>query len=325
MSDIIIYSTADGKAKINLYANDGTVWLSANQIAILFDKDEKTIRKHINNIFADEELPRANNTQKMRVVGVKQHVTFYSLDVIIAVGLRVRSPRGTQFRQWANSTLKEYLQKGFILDKDRLKNPDGRPDYFDELLEQIRDIRASEKRFYQKLRDLFALSSDYKVTEKSTILFFAETQNKLIYGATGSTAAELIMNRADATAQNMALQSWSGSRVRKVDITIAKNYLRAEEIDILNHLVMLFLESAELRVKMRKDLTLDFWRASVNKLLLDHDVPLLQSHGKVSMEQAKAHAYQEYEAFDARRKAFEAAQADKLDLIELEQEAKSAK
>lgn len=151
MSDIIIYSTADGKAKINLYANDGTVWLSANQIAILFDKDEKTIRKHINNIFVDEELPRVNNTQKMRVVGVKQHVTFYSLDVILAVGFRVRSPRGTQFRQWANSTLKEYLQKGFILDKDRLKNPDGRPDYFDELLEQIRDIRASEKRFYQKL------------------------------------------------------------------------------------------------------------------------------------------------------------------------------
>lgn len=328
MSDIIIYSTADGKAKINLYANDGTVWLTQVQIAELFNTTKQNISLHIAKIFKDNELVKDSVVKYCLTTGSdkKEYMTMhYNLDVILAVGFRVRSPRGTQFRQWANSTLKEYLQKGFILDKDRLKNPNGRPDYFDELLEQIRDIRASEKRFYQKLRDLFALSSDYKVTEKSTLLFFAETQNKLIYGATGSTAAELIMNRADATAQNMALQSWSGSRVRKVDITIAKNYLRADEIDILNHLVMLFLESAELRVKMRKDLTLDFWRASVNKLLLDHDVPLLQSHGKISMEQAKAHAYQEYEAFDAHRKAFEAAQADELDLIELEQESKSIK
>ena len=261
----------------------------------------------------------------MQIANSDKPVAFYSLDVILAVGFRVRSPRGTQFRQWANSTLKEYLQKGFILDKDRLKNPDGRPDYFDELLEQIRDIRASEKRFYQKLRDLFALSSDYKVTEKDTQLFFAETQNKLIYGATSHTAAELIAQRADAAAPNMALKSWSGSIVRKTDVIVAKNYLTADEIDILNRLVSIFLESAELHVKMRKDLTLDFWRASVDKLLLDHGVPLLQSHGSISMEQAQKHARKLYEIFNTRRKAYEAAQADALDLFELEQEANSIK
>ena len=206
-----------------------------------------------------------------------------------------------------------------MLDKESLKNPDGLTDYFDELLEEIRDIRASEKRFYQKLRDLFALSSDYKVNEQATHLFFAETQNKLIYGVTGKTAAELIVSRADADANNMALTSWSGSVVRKADVIVAKNYLTTDEIDVLNRLVMIFLESAELHVKMRKDLTLDFWRASVDKLLLDHSIPLLHSHGKISMEQAHDHARKLYEAYDARRKAFEAAQADAIDILELEQ------
>lgn len=167
---------------------------------------------------------------------------------------------------------------------------------------------------------MFALSSDYKITEKATHLFFAETQNKLLYGVTGNTAAELIFKRADAQAPNMQLQSWSGTRVRKTDVIVAKNYLKAEEIDILNRLVAIFLESAELRVKMRKDLTLDFWRASVDKLLLDNDVPLLTSHGKISMEQAQKHARQIYDEFDTRRKSFEAAQADAADLLELEQE-----
>lgn len=325
MADIIIYNTRDGKAAIKLYADNGTAWLTQAQIAELFNKERSGISKHIKNIFDEGELDEKSNVNFIHIANSDKPVAFYSLDVILAVGFRVRSPRGTQFRQWANSTLKEYLQKGFILDKDRLKNPDGRPDYFDELLEQIRDIRASEKRFYQKLRDLFALSSDYKVTEKDTHLFFAETQNKLIYGATSHTAAELIAQRADAAAPNMALKSWSGSIVRKTDVIVAKNYLTADEIDVLNRLVSIFLESAELHVKMRKDLTLDFWRASVDKLLLDHGVPLLQSHGSISMEQAQKHARQLYEAFDARRKAYEAAQADALDLFELEQETGSIK
>lgn len=325
MADIIIYNTADGKAAIKLYADNGTVWLTQAQIAELFTKNISTISRHIANIFDENEIEEKSNLRFMQIANSDKPVALYSLDVILAVGFRVRSPRGTQFRQWANNTLKEYLQKGFILDKDRLKNPDGRPDYFDELLEQIRDIRASEKRFYQKLRDLFALSSDYKVTEKATQLFFADTQNKLLFGVTKKTAAEIIATRANADAQNMALTSWSGSIVRKADVIVAKNYLTSDEIDVLNRLVTIFLESAELHVKMRKDLTLDFWRASVDKLLLDHGVPLLQSHGKITMEQAQIHARKIYEEFDARRKAFDAAQADELDLLELEQETKNIK
>lgn len=325
MADIIIYNTADGKAEIKLYADNGTVWLTQAQIAELFTKNISTISRHIANIFDENEIEEKSNLRFMQIANSDKPVAFYSLDVILAVGFRVRSPRGTQFRQWANNTLKEYLQKGFILDKDRLKNPDGRPDYFDELLEQIRDIRASEKRFYQKLRDLFALSSDYKVTERATQLFFADTQNKLLFGVTKKTAAEIIDTRANADAQNMALTSWSGSIVRKADVIVAKNYLTSDEIDVLNRLVTIFLESAELHVKMRKDLTLDFWRASVDKLLLDHGVPLLQSHGKITMEQAQTHARKVYEEFDARRKAFDAAQADEFDLLELEQETKNIK
>lgn len=325
MADIIIYNTKDGKTAIKLYADNGTVWLTQAQIAELFTKNISTISRHIANIFDENEIEEKSNLRFMQIANSDKPVAFYSLDVILAVGFRVRSPRGTQFRQWANNTLKEYLQKGFILDKDRLKNPDGRPDYFDELLEQIRDIRASEKRFYQKLRDLFALSSDYKVTERATQLFFADTQNKLLFGVTKKTAAEIIDTRANADAQNMALTSWSGSIVRKADVIVAKNYLTSDEIDVLNRLVTIFLESAELHVKMRKDLTLDFWRASVDKLLLDHGVPLLQSHGKITMEQAQTHARKVYEEFDARRKAFDAAQADELDLLELEQETKNIK
>ncbi len=328
MADIIIYNTADGKAEIKLYADNGTVWLTQAKIVDLFNSSKSSISEHIKNIFSEDELDENSVVRKIRTTaadGKNYLVSYYSLDVILAVGFRVRSPRGTQFRQWANNTLKEYLQKGFILDKDRLKNPDGRPDYFDELLEQIRDIRASEKRFYQKLRDLFALSSDYKVTERATNLFFADTQNKLLFGVTRKTAAEIIDTRANADAPNMALTSWSGSIVRKADVIVVKNYLTSDEIDVLNRLVTIFLESAELHVKMRKDLTLDFWRASVDKLLLDHGVPLLQSHGRITMEQAQIHARKIYEEFDARRKAFDAAQADELDLLELEQETKNIK
>ena len=328
MADIIIYNTADGKAEIKLYADNGTVWLTQAQIAELFNTTKQNISNHISKVFSENELER-NSVVKYYLTtakdGKEYNTAYYNLDMIIAIGFRVRSPRGTQFRQWANNTLKEYLQKGFILDKDRLKNPDGRPDYFDELLEQIRDIRASEKRFYQKLRDLFALSSDYKVTEKATNLFFADTQNKLLFGVTRKTAAEIIATRANADTPNMALTSWSGSIVRKADVIVAKNYLTSDEIDVLNRLVTIFLESAELHVKMRKDLTLDFWRASVDKLLLDHGVPLLQSHGKITMEQAQIHARKIYEEFDARRKAFDAAQADEFDLLELEQETKNIK
>lgn len=325
MDDLIIYNTDDGEANVSLLAKDGTVWCTQAQMAELFNVQKAAISKHLKNLFEDGEVDKNSVVSILETTaadGKKYKVAFYSLDTILAVGFRVRSPRGTQFRRWANSTLREYLQKGFVLDSERLKNPDGRPDYFDELLAKIRDIRASEKRFYQKLRDLFALSSDYDKTDRATMLFFAETQNKLIYGVTGKTAAELILSRADASQPNMALTSWQGSIVRRKDIYTAKNYLTADELDTLNRLVTIFLESAEFRVKRRKDLTLPFWRSSVDKLLEDHDVPLLASSGKVSRRQMEERVNDIYTAFDARRKKSDAAAADREDLAELEADAR---
>lgn len=323
MENIILYNTEDGKARVKLYAENNTVWLTQAQMAELFNKNISTISRHVTNIFDENEVDKKSNLRFMQIANSDRPVVFYSLEVILAVGFRVRSPRGTQFRKWANSTLKEFLLKGYLLDSDRLKNPDGRPDYFDELLEQIRDIRASEKRFYQKLRDLFALSADYVSTEEDTQHFFAETQNKLIYAVTGKTAADLIISRADAAKPNMALTAWQGTRVRKQDIYIAKNYLSNDEIDSLNRLVSIFLESAELRVKLRKTLTLDYWRSTANKILLDHEVPLLRSHGQYSNAAMKEIVSKEYETFEKRRKRYEATLADKQDLQELETDVKS--
>ncbi len=329
MENIILYNTEDGKASVKLYAENNTVWLTQAQMAELFNCSTDNVSLHLKNIYKDGELKREATTEQSSVVHtegsrqVTRVITFYNLDAILAVGFRVRSPRGTQFRKWANSTLKEFLLKGYLLDSDRLKNPDGRPDYFDELLEQIRDIRASEKRFYQKLRDLFALSADYVSTEEDTQHFFAETQNKLIYAVTGKTAADLIISRADAAKPNMALTAWQGTRVRKQDIYIAKNYLSNDEIDSLNRLVSIFLESAELRVKLRKTLTLDYWRSTANKILMDHEVPLLRSHGQYSNAAMKEIVSKEYETFEKRRKRYEATLADKQDLQELETDVKS--
>ena len=325
MDDLIIYNTDDGQANVSLLAKDGTVWCTQAQMAELFQITKQSISHHLLNCFQDKELDE-NSVVKYYLTtasdGKKYNTAFYSLDAILAVGFLVRSPRGTQFRRWANSTLREYLQKGYVLDSERLKNPDGRPDYFDELLEKIRDIRASEKRFYQKLRDLFALSSDYDKTDAGTIRFFAETQNKLIYGVTGMTAAELILSRADADQPNMALTSWQGSIVRRKDIYTAKNYLSADELDTLNRLVTIFLESAEFRVKRRKDLTISFWHEAVDKLLIDHDVPVLASAGSVSHKQMVEKVNDRYTAFEERRKKADALAADQQDLEELEADAK---
>ena len=322
MDNFIIYNTDDGQAKVSLLAKDGTVWCTQAQMADLFNVQRAAISKHLKNLFEDGEVDKNSVVSILETTGKKYKVAFYSLDTILAVGFRVRSPRGTQFRRWANSTLKEYLQKGYILDVERLKNPGGRPDYFDELLEKIRDIRASEKRFYQKLRDLFALSSDYNKTDRSAISFFSEVQNKLIYGVTGRTAAELILDRADAAKPNMALTSWQGSIVRRKDIYTAKNYLTADELDSLNRLVTIFLESAEFRVKLRKDLTLSFWREETDRLLTSYGIPVLASAGTVSHKQMMNHVDAVYSAFDARRKASDAEAADREDLEELEQDAK---
>lgn len=325
MDDLIIYNTDDGEANVSLLAKDGTVWCTQAQMAELFNVQKAAISKHLKNLFEDGEVDKNSVVSILETTaadGKKYKVAFYSLDMILAVGFRVRSPRGTQFRRWANSVLKEYLQKGYILDVERLKNPGGRPDYFDELLAKIRDIRASEKRFYQKLRDLFALSSDYDKTDRSAISFFSEVQNKLIYGVTGRTAAELILDRADAAKPNMALTSWQGGIVRRKDIYTAKNYLTADELDSLNRLVTIFLESAEFRVKLRKDLTLSFWREETDRLLTSYGIPVLDSAGTVSHKQMMNHVDAVYSAFDARRKSFDAEAADREDLEELEQDAK---
>ncbi len=320
-SKIIIYNTADGRASVSLYAKDGTVWMNQKQLAELFDTSIPNINMHISNILKEGELEENSVIKNYLTTasdGKKYNVTFFSLDMILAIGFRVRSKRGTQFRIWANRNLKEYMVKGFVMDDDRLKNPDGRPDYFDELLERIRDIRASEKRFYQKIRDLFALSSDYDKTDKSTQMFFAETQNKLLYAVTGKTAAEIIVSRADATKPNMALTSWKGSIVRKQDIFIAKNYLTIDEIDTLNRLTVIFLETAELRAKNRQDLTINFWRENVDKILNLNDKKVLRHKGKITNAEMEQMVRKIYDEFDSRRKKYEAELADQDDLKEIE-------
>ena len=320
--NIIIYNTADGKASVLLYAKDGMVWMNQNQLAELFDTSIPNISMHISNILQEKELLDVSVVKDYLTTaadGKKYSITFYSLEMILAIGFRVRSKRGTQFRIWANRNLKEYMVKGFVMDDERLKNPDGRPDYFDELLERIREIRASEKRFYQKVRDLFALSSDYDKIDKSTQMFFAETQNKLLYAVTKKTAAEIIMSRADADELNMALTSWQGSVVRKQDIYIAKNYLNKDEIDILNRLVVIFLETAELRIKNRMDITINFWRKNVDRILELNEKPLLTEKGTISKEVMKQKVRKIYTLFNQKRKTYEAIEADKQDMQELKE------
>ena len=322
MQNIIIYKTADGKASVSLYAKDGNIWMNQNQLAELFATSVPNISMHISKILKEGELEQNSVIKDYLTTasdGKDYNVTFYSLDMILAIGFRVRSKRGTQFRIWANTNLKEYMIKGFVMDDERLKNPDGRPDYFDELLERIRDIRASEKRFYQKVRDLFALSSDYDKTDKATQMFFAETQNKLHYAVTGKTAAEIVVSRVDADEPNMNLTSWKGSIVRKQDIFIAKNYLTEDEIDTLNRLVVIFLESAELRAKNRIDITMNFWRDNVDKILEFQDKKILTHAGSISKANMEKQVRAIYADFDKRRKQYEALQADKNDLKELKQ------
>lgn len=321
MSELILYSSDDGQSRLQLRVDGDTVWLNQLEIAELFQTSKQNVSLHAKNIFYDNELERHSVVKESLTTatdGKKYRTQLYNLDLILAIGFRVRSPRGVQFRQWANAHLKEFLRKGFVMDDERLKTPGGW-DYFDELLARIREIRASEKRFYQKVRELFALSSDYRVSEQETHLFFAEVQNKLLYAATGQTAAELIVKRADADQPNMALTAWSGSRVRKQDVIVAKNYLTADEIDILNRLVVIFLEQAELRVKQQQNLSLDFWRNNVDKMLAFNDQRVLQGAGSVSRERMEQVAQERYEIFDQQRRIAEAKAADAADLKEIEQ------
>lgn len=318
--DIIIYNSPDGNGYVALLARDGTVWLNQIQLAELFNTSKQNISYHITNILKEKELHESSVVKEYLTTapdGKNYKTLFYSLEMILAIGFRVKGIRGTQFRQWANRNLKEYMVKGFVIDDERLKNPDGRPDYFDELLARIRDIRASEKRFYQKVRELFALSSDYDSTDKATQMFFAETQNKILFAITGKTAAEIIIDRADHEKPNMALTSWKGTIVRKQDIFIAKNYLTQNEIDSLNRFVTVFLEMAELRAKDRKDLTLSFWKQNVDKIIEFNEKALLTGKGSVSNAEMETWVTDIYEKFDERRKKEDAIQTDINDLQEL--------
>jgi len=322
-SELILYRTEDARTRIQVRLESGSVWLTQAQMSELYEVTIKTVSEHLQNIYAEGELEPERTIRNLRIVqiegsrSVRRPVDHYHLSAILAVGYRVRSARGTQFRQWATAQLSDLIVKGFVMDDARLKDPTAN-DYFDELLARIREIRASEKRFYQKVRDLFALSTDYRDSEQQASLFFAEIQNKLLYAVTHKTAAELIVARADPGLPNMGLNTWEGSRVRKADVIVAKNYLASDEIDALNRLVVIFLEQAELRVMQRQDLTLAYWRQNVDRLLEFNDRNVLQGAGTVRHDAMKHAAHERYEAFDAHRRRDEAIAADADDLRELE-------
>ena len=320
MSHLVLYTTDDGRSQIQLRADLGTVWLTQLEMAELFDATKQNISLHLKNIIEEGELD-ANSVVKESLTtaadGKNYRTQLYNLDAILAVGYRVRSPRGVQFRRWATTVLKEYLVKGFVMDDERLKNPDGRPDYFDEMLARIRDIRASEKRFYQKVRDLFALAADYDKTDETTKTFFATVQNLLLYAVTQQTAAELIVSRANPADAHFGLLSWKGAQVRKQDIVVAKNYLTVDEIDTLNRLVVIFLETAELRAKRQTITSMGFWRENVGQIIVSNSFPLLSGAGSISHARMEQQLEPLYLDFDQRRKAEEARAADAQDEAEL--------
>lgn len=323
-NNILLYSTPQGKINVSVRFENETFWLTQKAMAKLFGVKVPAISKHLKNIYSEKELTEDTTISKMETVvnrgfrgEVSEYIDFYSLDAVIAVGYRVNSKQATAFRIWATATLKEFIIKGFVLDDERLKQGKAfGKDYFDELLQRIREIRASEKRFYQKIKDLFKLSNDYVTTTKETEQFFAFVQNKLLYAVTQQTAAEIIIKRADPQMLNMGLTTFKGSRVRKEDIFIAKNYLTEKEIDTLNRLVSLFLDTAELRIQNEEILTLDYWKTETDNLLTYSKKPILEGAGKISHKQMEAKVSQVYLDFDANRKKIEAIAED-----EMEQEA----
>lgn len=315
--ELILYRTEDGKAAVHLRAVDGTVWLTQAEIATLFDTTPQNITQHIAGIYREGEQTEAATCKELLQVRregdreVRRTVKAYNLDAILAIGYRVRSPRGVQFRRWATAVLHDYMLKGFAIDDARLKEPGGF-DYFDELLERIRDIRASEKRFYQKVRDLFAATSvDYASTAALARTFFATIQNKLVFAVTGHTAAELIVLRADAAKPNMALTSWAGSRVRKADVTVAKNYLDTDEITELNRLTTMFLDFAEDRAVRRQQTTMAEWVTQTDRFLTFNERKVLGHAGRVSHDQMEAITHQRFDVFEAQRRADEARAAER--------------
>lgn len=323
MSELILYTTADGQTSIKLRAEDGTVWLSQQEMADLFATSKPNINQHVKKILAEGEQPEATVKEYLTVQNeggrtVRRKTLAYNLPMILAVGYRVRSPRGTQFRQWATRHLNEFLIKGFVMDDARLKDPAGR-DYFDELLQRIRDIRSSEKRFYQKVRDIYATSVDYDKRSEAAQAFFKKVQNKMLWAVTGQTAAELIAGRADPARANMGLTVWSGEQVRQKDVTVAKNYLNTDEIDELNRIVVMYLDFAELQALSRKTMTMAGWADRLDAFLTFNEREVLTHAGKLRAEVAEKLALDRYAEFDARRRQEERQLADEDDLRALEE------
>ncbi|QSZ68337.1 hydroxyacid dehydrogenase [Methanofollis aquaemaris] len=317
-SEFLLYQTEGGETRVQVRLFEGTVWLTQRLISELYQKSVKTINEHIKNIYEEGELDPQATIRKFRIVQqegdrrVERLVDFYNLDMILAVGYRVRSHRGTQFRQWATKQLREYVVKGFVLDDERLKEAGGiGADYFDELLERIRDIRASERRFYQKITDIYATSVDYDSKHPMTIEFFKTVQNKMHWAIHGHTAAETIFLRADGSKPHMGLTTWKsgpGGRIQKADVGVAKNYLTEEEISNLNLIVNQYLDFAEFQARQRREMRMEDWIKKLDGFLRLNDRKVLRNAGKVSAEKAKRKAQQEFERYEAQRRIREASE-----------------
>jgi hypothetical protein len=303
MDPIVIYQSEDGRTKIDVRLEDQTVWLNQKQLTELFGKAKGTISEHIKHVFEDAELTPEATVRLFRTVqseggrDVVREVEFYNLDMVLALGFRVRSSVAVRFRQWAADKLKEYVVKGFVLDDERLKNPRVGNDYFEELTRRIQDIRTSERRFYQKITDIYATSIDYDNDAPLTQAFFATVQNKVHYAIHGQTAAEVIVSRADSKVPNMGLTNWEGARIRKADVAIAKNYLNADELRALNNLVEQYLIFAEAQAERRVPMTMRDWITKLEGFLSLSDREILQNAGTVSAELAKAHAERAFVEF----------------------------
>jgi hypothetical protein len=314
--EIVLYQPAEASGQIRVLLEGQTVWLSQIQIAELYETTKQNISLHTQNIYDEGELAPSATVKDYLTVqregsrNVQRSIAHYNLDMIIAIGYRVKSPVATRFRQWATARLSEYLLKGFTLNDERLKGTDSVTDYFDELLARIRDIRASEARVYQRIREIFALATDYREGERETQTFFATMQNKVHYAATGLTAAEIIRRRASADQPNMGLTTWKGSRVLKRDVGTAKNYLDDREIDTLNRITVMFLDQAEFRAQRRQNIRMHDWQAFLDKFLRDTELPVLADAGSVSHDVAIDHANEQYDAYAQRRRIAAETQAE---------------
>jgi len=324
-AEFLIYKTENGKVKLDVRLEDETIWLTQRMMADLFQSTKQNIGQHLVNIFSEGELEECSVVKKFFTTaadGKKYKTNFYNLDAVISVGYRVKSIIATRFRIWATERLKEYIVKGFTMDDERLKNPPSAdspvPDYFDEMLTRIRDIRSSERRMYLRVREIFAMAADYDVSRKETTTFFSIIQNKLHFASTGMTAAEIIHSRASAQSPNMGLTSWQRDEIRKTDVTIAKNYLRENEVEELNRIITMWLDFAEDQARRRRQVFMNDWEAKLDSFLTLNERRILDNAGSISKEQAETHAKDEFNRFAVQRRQHkeQLGEADSLKMLE---------